>query len=98
MSNGFHLLLSTTTASVYQRRWWTCNKYLAPGAFHPVGLYGGDRESPVLRDLHGYGPCVTSLDHHHDWGLSLASALPRGRHRGIKPFLCPVVLAASPHA
>ena len=43
--------------------------YLAPGAFHPVGLYGGDRESPVLRDLHGYGPCVTSLDHHHGWGL-----------------------------
>jgi hypothetical protein len=38
--------------------------YLAPGAFHPVGLFGGNRESPVLRDLHGYEPCVTSLDHH----------------------------------
>ena len=77
MSNGFSLLCSTTTAPVYQRRWWTCKKYLAPGAFHPVGLSDGDREPPVLRDLHGCEPCVTSLDHQHGWGLLCT-------HRGLR--------------
>jgi hypothetical protein len=42
-------------------------------------------------------PFGVALDH-HGWGLSLASALPRGCDRGIKPFLTPVLLAANPHA
>jgi hypothetical protein len=44
----------------------------------------GDREPPVLRDFHGYEPCVTSLDHQQNW--TLFAAATRTEYRDESPY------------